>query len=91
MTGKSAGQPVAQPATAELLALAAKTREDINIRDLEGAIAGALTEGVPWAVVMNQTVRMLAQNDGDVRGLRTVFAELVRLHHGNRRTERTNF
>lgn len=90
------GQPSAQPATAELLALAAKTRpagqpNGVDLRDLEGVIAEALEAGKPWAVVMVQTVRMLARHDGDVRGLRAALLDPLGLDPKHRRPHRTHF
>lgn len=88
-------QPSAQPATAELLALAAKTRpadqpNGIDLEDLRACIAEALELGKPWPVVMVQTVRMLAQAQGDVRGLRIALIDPLKQDPANRRN-RTYF
>lgn len=83
------GQP-AQPATAELIALAARTRpEDVDLRDLEGVIAEALEAGKPWAVVMVKTAVMLARPEEDVRDLRIALTDPLKLNPSSRR--RTNF
>jgi hypothetical protein len=83
------GQP-AQPATAELLALAAKTLPDIDLRDLEGVIAEALEAGKPWPVVMVKTAVMLAHPDEDVRDLRVALIDPLKLHPASRRPHRTH-
>lgn len=90
------GQPSAQPATAELLALAAATRPigqpgGIDLHALRGVIAEALEAGKPWAVVMVQTVRMLAHPDEDVRDLRIALTDPLKLNPANRRPHRTHF
>jgi hypothetical protein len=88
----SAEQTAAQPATAELLALAAATRPDIDLRDLQGLLADVHAQGKPsWPVVMVQTVRMLAQRDGDVRGLRAALLDPLGLAPKHRRPNRTHF
>jgi hypothetical protein len=70
--------PTPRPATPELLALAAATREDIDVRDLEGVIAEA-SGRVPWAQILVQTVRMLARGE-DVRDLRAALGDPLGLH-----------
>lgn len=72
MSDKPAG---AHPATQELLALAAKTRSDVDIRELEGLLAEVLEAGRPWPVVMVQTVRMLARAEENVRDLRYALTD----------------
>lgn len=65
--------PVAQPATPQLLDLAAATRDDIDTRDLEGAVQDAIrAHGWPWTLA--QTARMLARGE-DVRDLRAASAD----------------
>lgn len=88
--------PAAQPATAELLALAGKTRpinhpNGIDLRDLQGVIAEALEAGRPWGVVMVQTARMLAHPDETVRDLRIALTDPLKLHPASRRPDRTTF
>ena len=90
MTGQGA-----QPATAELLALAAATRPHnqpggIDLNDLRGVIAEALEAGKPWPVVMVKTAVMLAHPDEDVRDLRIALTDPLKLNPANRRTNRTN-
>lgn len=85
------GQPSAQPATAELLALAAATREDIDPNDLRGVIAEALEAGKPWGAVMVQTARMLAHPEEDVRDLRIALTDPLKLNPASRRPNRTHF
>lgn len=80
------GLPAAQPATAELLALAAKTRDDIDLRDLEGVISEAMEAGKAWPVVMVQTARMLAHPEEDVRDLRVALIDPLKLRPESRRT-----
>lgn len=81
------GPPAAQPATAELLALAAKTRpDDVDLRDLQDVIAEALGGGLPWSAVMLHTVRMLAQTQGDIRGLRIALLDPLKQNPSSRRT-----
>lgn len=86
MTGQSA-----QPATPELLALAAKTREDIDLNDLRGVIAEALEAGKPWPVVMVKTAVMLAHPEEDVRDLRIALTDPLKLNPASRRPNRTTF
>ncbi|WP_242892562.1 hypothetical protein [Actinomadura litoris] len=82
-------QPVAQPATAELLALAAATRPDINVRDLEGLLAEVAEAGKPtWPVVMAQTVGMLARGE-DLWDLRIALTDPLKQNPESRR--RTHF
>lgn len=85
--------PAAQPATAELLALAAKTRpldadhpNGVDLRDLQGVIAEALEAGQPWAVVMVKTAVMLAHPEDDVRDLRIALTDPLKLNPASRRT-----
>lgn len=86
------GPPSAQPATAELLALAARTRpDDVDLDDLRSLIAEALGAGKPWPVVMVQTVRMLAQAEGDLRGLRAALMDPLGMDPKYRRPKRTHF
>ena len=75
--------PMAQPAPAELLALAAKTREDIDLDDLQGVLADAQTQGRPWTEVMTQTVRMLARGE-DVHDLRAALHDPLGLRRHRR-------
>jgi hypothetical protein len=70
--------PTPQPATPELLALAAATRSDVDVRDLEGAIAEAAGR-VPWPQILVQTARMLARGE-DVRDLRAALDDPLGLH-----------
>lgn len=80
------GQPAAQPATPELLALAARTRpDDVDLRDLEGVIAEAMEAGKSWGVVMVQTVRMLAHPEENIRDLRIALTDPLRQRPENRR------
>lgn len=65
---------IAQPATAELVALAAATRPDLDPDVIQQVITGATTAGQPWTVVLVQTVRMLARGE-DVRDLRNALAD----------------
>ncbi|GAA4225993.1 hypothetical protein GCM10022254_09410 [Actinomadura meridiana] len=92
----SSDQPSAQPATAELLALAAATRpadqpNGIDLNDLRGVIAEALESGKPWAVVMVKTAVMLAHPDEDVRDLRIALVDPLKLNPSSRRAHRTHF
>lgn len=65
----------AQPALQELLTLAARTRGDIDVRELEGLLAEVLEAGKPWSWVMVQTVRMLARAEEGVRDLRYTLTD----------------
>jgi hypothetical protein len=71
--------PTPQPATPELLALAHATRADIDVRDLEGAIAEARAAGKSWPWVLTQTVRMLALGE-TVHDLRAAFGDTLGLY-----------
>ncbi|MGH3587240.1 MAG: hypothetical protein ACRDQ0_13035 [Pseudonocardia sp.] len=85
----TADRPSAQPATAELLALAAATRPDINTRDLQGLLAEVAEAGKPsWPVVMAQTVGMLARGE-DLWDLRVALIDPLKQDPASRR--RTNF
>ena len=83
------GQSAAQPATAELLALAAKSREDIDLDALRDVIAEALGMGKPWSVVMVQTVRIIAHPDEDLWDLRVALKDPLKQDPASRR--RTHF
>lgn len=84
------GPPTAQPATAELLALAAATRPDIDLNDLRALIAEVLGAGKPsWAVVMVQTVRILAHPDEDLWDLRVALKDPLKQDPSSKR--RTHF
>lgn len=65
----------AQPATPELLALARATRDDIDLRDLEGAINQARAAGKSWPWILTQVAGMLAR-DEDPRDLRNAINPL---------------
>jgi hypothetical protein len=67
-------KPVAQPARQELLALAARTRDDLDPDVLGGVLTDLTTQGVLWPRLMVETVRMLAQGL-DVRDLRAALAD----------------
>lgn len=83
-------QPSAQPATAELLALAARTRPDLDLEDLRALIAEVLAAGKPtWGVVMVQTVRILAHPDEDLWDLRVALKDPLKQDPSSRR--RTHF
>jgi hypothetical protein len=87
MTGQGA-----QPATAELLALAAATRPDIDLADLRGLLAEVIATGkTSWAVVMVKTAVMLAHPDEDVRDLRIALTDPLKLNPSSRRPNHTTF
>ena len=67
-------KPVAQPARQELLALAGRTRPDLDPDVLGGALTDLSTRGVPWPRLMVETARMLAQGL-DIRDLRNALAD----------------
>ncbi|SEG44657.1 hypothetical protein SAMN04489712_105263 [Thermomonospora echinospora] len=68
--------PTPMSAVPELLALAAKTRHDIDQRDLEGAISDAITRrGWPWTLA--HTAGMLARGE-QVRDLRNAIGPIGR-------------
>jgi hypothetical protein len=55
--------PAAQPAMPELLDLAARTRPDIDRRDLEGALIDARDAGCPWGWTLVTTAQVLARGE----------------------------
>jgi hypothetical protein len=69
--------PTAQPALRELIDLAARTRPDLNPRQLEGLLIDHQTRGRPWPVLLVHTVRMLAQG-GDIRDLAEALRDPTR-------------
>jgi hypothetical protein len=58
-----------EPAQAELLGLAAVMRPDWQRRDLEGALAGAASNGWPWPRAFLAAARLLADPEAQPRDL----------------------
>jgi hypothetical protein len=73
--------PAAVPAMAELLDLAARTRPDIQRRDLEGALIDAHDAGCTWGWTLVTTAQILARGETPY-DLRTAVAERRRVHTG---------
>jgi hypothetical protein len=62
-------KPVAQSALQELLALAERTRPDLDREALKGVLEDRAYDRIGWPLRMLHTVRMLAQGE-DLRMLR---------------------
>lgn len=60
--------PTAQPASEQLLDLAAATRPDIDRAALQQALAACHSAGWTWPRTLTETARMLARGE-DVRDL----------------------
>ena len=71
-------KPIAQPALQELLALAEKSRPDLDRDHLQGVLVGHRDAGVRWPWLMLHTVRMLAQG-GDLRDLRLALEDHTKI------------
>lgn len=55
--------PAAQPASEQLLDLAAATRPDIDRSELQQALAACHSAGWTWPRTLTETVRMLARGE----------------------------
>jgi len=54
--------PIAQPAVAQLIDLLETIRPDWPRHQIDGAIAGAATRGVPWQHTHHELVRLAVQD-----------------------------